>query len=119
MVQTLDPDFEPYSLVLAKDVQMFGFEFWGRNPRTGVWEWVEEWNSTNSLPTLVHVGLGLGKSAHGKEALTVAHRYIALPATAVQPDWQLPGLVGGGPQNLRTGSARGNNTGKGGQLQPQ
>ena len=40
MLQSLDPTFEPYSLVLAKDVQMFGFEFWGQNPKTGQWEWV-------------------------------------------------------------------------------
>jgi prepilin-type N-terminal cleavage/methylation domain-containing protein len=95
LMQMLDPDFEPYELVLAKDVQLFGFEFWGQNPRTGQWEWVEEWNSTNQLPRLVHVGLGLGKTANG-EAQDVVHRYIALPATAVQPEWQMPGGGAGG-----------------------
>ena len=99
MLQSLDPAFEPYSLVLAKDVQMFGFEFWGQNPKTGQWEWVSEWNSTNALPTLVHVGLGLGKTAKAGEAQDVVHRYIALPAMAVQPEWQMPmGMgVGGRP----------------------
>jgi type II secretory pathway pseudopilin PulG len=94
MMMAADKDFEPYSLVLAKDVQMFGFEFWGRNPKTGTWEWVEEWNSTNSLPTLVHVGLGLGKTGKKGEPQDVVHRYIALPATAVQPEWQMPAGFG-------------------------
>jgi type II secretory pathway pseudopilin PulG len=95
MLQSLEPGFEPYSLVLAKDVQLFGFEFWGQNPRTGVWEWVNEWNSTNSLPTLVHVGLGLGKTSKAGEAQDVVHRYIAIPAAAVQPEWQMPVGMGG------------------------
>ena len=97
-------DFEPYSLVLARDVQMFGFEFWGRNPKTGQWEWVEEWNSTNSLPTLVHVGLGLGKTGKKGEPQDVVHRYIALPATAVQPDWQMAGGLGAPPPGTPPGA---------------
>jgi type II secretory pathway pseudopilin PulG len=91
MLQSMDKDFEPYSLMLAKDVTLFGFEFWGINPKTGKWEWLEEWNSTNSLPALVHVGLGLGKTSSGDPA-DVVHRYIALPANAVQPGWQMPQL---------------------------
>lgn len=87
--------YEPFSLVLARDVQLFGFEFWGQNPKTGIWEWVNEWNSTNSLPKLVHVGLGLGKTAKRGESQDVAHRYVALPAAAVLPEWQMPG----GPNN--------------------
>jgi type II secretion system protein J len=97
MMMAADQDFEPYSLVLARDVQMFGFEFWGQDPKDRQWKWVEEWNSTNSLPTLVHVGLGLGKTGKKGEPQDVVHRYIALPATAVQPDWQLPGGLGGLP----------------------
>jgi prepilin-type N-terminal cleavage/methylation domain-containing protein len=87
--------YEPFSLVLARDVRLFGFEFWGQNPKTGVWEWVNEWNSTNSLPKLVHVGLGLGKTDKSQD---VAHRYVALPATAVLPEYQMPvgGLPAGG-----------------------
>jgi prepilin-type N-terminal cleavage/methylation domain-containing protein len=107
MLMMDNKDYEPYSLVLAKDVSLFGFEFWGRNPKTGNWEWVQEWNSTNSLPTLVHVGLGLGKVGNKGDPQDVVHRYIALPATAVQPDWQMavgfgagipgaPGVPGGG-----------------------
>ena len=94
MMHAMEEDFEPYSLMLAKDVTMFGFEFWGVNPKTGKWEWLEEWKSTNSLPALVHVGMGLGKNKHG-DSSDVVHRYVALPATAVQPPWQLPRGLGG------------------------
>jgi prepilin-type N-terminal cleavage/methylation domain-containing protein len=94
-----NPDYEPYSLVLAKDVQSFGFEFWGqkdpvRNPLA--WDWVDEWKSTNSLPSLVRVWLALGKTAQRGQAQDVVVNVIALPATAVPPDWQMPGLMGGG-----------------------
>jgi len=103
MMHSMEEDYEPYSLMLAKDVTLFGFEFWGVNPKTGKWEWLEEWNSTNSLPALVHVGLGIGKTSRGESA-DVAHRYIALPANAVQVQWQMPrGLTPpGGPQRPGT-----------------
>ena len=101
MLNAFESDYEPYSLVLATDVQLFGFEFWGMNPKTRDWEWVNEWNSTNSLPLLVHVGLGLGKTSKAGESQDVVHRYIALPATAVQPDWQMAPGIGGVP--LRPG----------------
>ncbi len=90
MLNANEPEYEPYSLVLAKDVQLFGFEFWGPNPKTGKMEWVNEWNSTNALPMWVHVGLGLGKTSKAGESQDVVHRYIALPATAVRPEWQMP-----------------------------
>jgi len=94
MLNASEPEYEPYSLVLAKDVQLFGFEFWGQNPKTGKMEWVNEWNSTNSLPMWVHVGLGLGKTSKAGESQDVVHRYIALPATAVRPEWQMPAGMG-------------------------
>ena len=86
---------DAFKLVLAKDVTLFGFEFWGRNPKSGNWEWVPEWARTNELPTLVHVGLGLGKTDKPGQPQDVSHRYIALPATAVPPDAQMS--VGQGP----------------------
>ena len=124
MLQSMDKDFEPYSLMLAKDVTLFGFEFWGINPRTGKWEWLEEWNSTNSLPALVHVGLGLGKNSSGDPS-DVAHRYIALPANAVQPDWQMPVGFGGqrggqpGGNNPPGGNPQGGKPPPGGGVRPQ
>jgi type II secretory pathway component PulJ len=132
MLQSMDPSFEPYSLVLAKDVQLFGFEFWGQNEKTGQWEWVNEWNSTNQLPKMVHVGLGLGKTAKAGEPADVVHRYIALPAVAVQPEWQMPAGMGGRPlpgqqpggknppgQNPPGQNPPGNNQFQGGNFQPR
>ena len=60
------------------------------------WEWVDEWKSTNSLPSLVRVALALGKTAQRGQAQDVVVNVIALPAAAVPPDWQMPGLMGGG-----------------------
>lgn len=95
MMMAAGGDMEAYKLVLAHDVTLFGFEFWARNPKSGQWEWVTEWNSTNSLPTLVHVGLGLGRTDRRDVPADVVHRYIALPATAVAPEWQMPVGIGG------------------------
>src|SRR5687767_3602344 len=126
-MRIFETDYEPYSLVLAKDVQLFGFEFWGQNPKTAQWEWVNEWNSTNSLPLLVHVGLGLGKTSKAGESQDVVHRYIALPATAVQPDWQMPMGMGavrpgqrppGQPRQPPPGNPPPNNQFQGGNFQP-
>jgi len=88
---------QAYSLVLARDVTLFGFEFWAQDQKTGNWEWTSEWSSTNSLPKLVHVGLGLGKTSKPGEPQDVVHRYIAMPTTAVQPEWQMPIGLGGVP----------------------
>jgi type II secretory pathway pseudopilin PulG len=100
MLQAASEDFQPYTLVLAKDVTMFGFECWGQpDPirRPNDWDWVDKWESTNSLPTLMRIGLGLGRSGKRKDDpqnLTV--QIVALPAKAVQPDWQNPMGAGGG-----------------------
>jgi len=97
MLMTMDKDFEPYSLVLAKDVQLFILEFWGQQKETRNYEWVSEWNSTNALPKLIRVALGVGKTGKKGQAQDVIYRVIALPATAVAPEWQMPGGVGGVP----------------------
>ena len=90
MMMAANPDYKPYELVLAKDVTLFAFEFWAQNQKTGNWEWTSEWSKTNQLPTLVHVGLGLGKTDKPGQPADIVHRYIALPATAVPPDAQMP-----------------------------
>ncbi|HTD65083.1 MAG TPA: prepilin-type N-terminal cleavage/methylation domain-containing protein [Candidatus Limnocylindria bacterium] len=114
MLMAVEEGYEPYSLVLAKDVQMFGFEFWGRpdpirKPNADP-EWLDHWDSTNSLPILVRVGLGLGKTDKKGDAQDLVVKVVALPARAVAPEWQnpmgaaafggggLPGQQGGKPQ---------------------
>lgn len=91
MLMAAEKDFEPYSLVLAKDVQMFGFEFWGQpDPikKANEWDWMDHWDSTNSLPSLVRVGLAVGKTAKAGEGQDLVVKVVALPAHAVQPEWQ-------------------------------
>ena len=96
MLQAVDEEFKPYELTLAKDVTMFAFECWGqpdpvRKPND--WDWVDEWKSTNSLPTLMRIGLGLGGKSGAPQTMTV--KIIALPAKAVTPDLQPAGQPGG------------------------
>jgi hypothetical protein len=99
MVKQADKDLakEPYSLVLAKDVQVFIIEYWGQQKETRNYEWVNEWNSTNAMPKLVRIALGVGKSGKKGEAQDLVYRVVALPATSVAPEWQMPLGRGGIP----------------------
>jgi len=110
MLQAVDEEFQSYRLVLAKDVTMFGFECWGQpDPirRPNDWDWVDEWKSTNSLPSLMRIGLGLGGKSGSPQTMTT--KIVALPAKAVQPEWQnAPGP--GGP-GARPGGINQPNTG--------
>lgn len=104
MLAAMEEGVEPYSLVLAKDVQTFMCMFWGLPADKREPEWVDEWgmapstrNLSNSLPKLVRIVIGVGKTGKKGEAQDTIYREIALPATAVAPEWQLPmGLAGGG-----------------------
>jgi general secretion pathway protein J len=92
MLQAFDSEFEPYTLVLAKDVQKFIIEFWGQQKETRNFEWVNEWNSTNSMPKLIRVLLAVGKTGKKDVAADMVYQVIALPATAVDPTWQNYGM---------------------------
>jgi type II secretory pathway pseudopilin PulG len=114
-----DPDFEPYSLVLAKDVQMFGFEMWGQvDPirKPNEWGWVDHWDSTNSLPALMRIGLGLGKTGKRGDVQDLVVKVVALPAHAVQPVWQMP--LGASPGGLPPGAGGKMSGAAGGRIQP-
>ena len=59
-------------------------------------DWVSEWKATNALPKLMRVSLGLGKDPQRpSEPQDLYTREIGLPATAVQPAWQVA-LAGAG-----------------------
>lgn len=93
MLAATNLEFEPYSLVLARDVTLFLLEFWDTNPKVN--DWVSDWPYTNALPKLMRVSLGLGKlPQRPSEPLDLYTREIALPATAVPFEWQVP--LGGG-----------------------
>ncbi len=90
MMASMEKDFDPYSLVLAKDVQSFLIHFWGQPKDSRDFQWVTEWNSTNALPRLVRIALGVGKTGKKGESQDLVYRVVALPATAVAPEWQMP-----------------------------
>lgn len=99
MLEAMIPDnaVEPYRLVLAKEVQLFGFEMWGQpDPirKPNVKDWVTKWDSTNSLPEMMRIGLGLGKTGKKDQYQDLVVKVVALPAKAVAPGVQMPGAPG-------------------------
>ena len=91
-------DYQSYSLQLAQDVTLFMFEFWDEQKK----EYVTEWAYTNQLPKIVRVALGVGKSGHSQMPQDLETRTIAMPCTAIPPQWQnapvLPGMPGRPPR---------------------
>src|SRR5205085_6791758 len=54
---TNSPSGAPYPIVLARDVSLFTLDYWDMREN----DWFSEWKSTNQLPRLVRISLGLGK----------------------------------------------------------
>jgi len=83
---------EAYTIPLAKDVAEFTLEYMDPQKR----QWVDQWITTNQLPKMVRVILGLGRTQKtGSKAQDVVAKIVALPANAVTPDLQV-GMVGRG-----------------------
>jgi len=81
--------YEAYTLTLARDVTLFKMAFYDAQKN----EWLDEWKSTNQLPKLVQIALGLGKTGNdASKPYNLVTSLVALPSVAVQPDVQ-----GGGP----------------------
>jgi prepilin-type N-terminal cleavage/methylation domain-containing protein len=79
-------------ITLARNVSLFGLEFWDTNRA----EWAQEWLPTNQLPKMMRVSLVFGGapnslSTSGKE---VATRVVLLSSSAVPRQMQLPGAAG-------------------------
>jgi type II secretion system protein J len=103
LLMDMDIDEKEHPLVLAKNVKDFELAFW--DVRTG--DWIDEWTQTNQLPPLVMYRLRWGGNFPGShQAQQEITRVVALPATAVPPNWQMPGAVPGppGPRVIRPGS---------------
>jgi prepilin-type N-terminal cleavage/methylation domain-containing protein len=88
MLATMEKDYEPYSLVLAHDVQLFAIDFWGQPIDSREFQWVNEWRSTNALPKLVRLAIGVGKTSTKGVPQDLVYRVVALPAMAVPPNFQ-------------------------------
>jgi type II secretion system protein J len=86
----LDVDEKEHPIVLAKDVKDFELAFW--DVRSG--DWVDEWTQTNQLPPMVMFTLRWGGSrSASRQPQQEITRVVALPATSVPPNWQMPGAA--------------------------
>ena len=98
----VDPDEQSTPLVLARNVQDFTVQCWDTNAL----DWVDTWDSTNSLPPMVRVTLALGSNLKDKSSgtpsptLTIA-REIAMPSGT------MPSAAQGGQGGGRTGGVGG------------
>jgi len=71
---------EAYELVLAKDVSLFMLEYY--DLQTG--EWFTDWVNTNTLPRLIRITLGQGKSKNSTFApQDIVTRVVAAGAQPV------------------------------------
>ena len=87
LLMDLDKDENEHPLVLAKYVSEFQMEFWDMRAN----DWTDEWRQTNQLPKLVRIALKLADNANSlRKPQQEIVRIVNLPATMVQPGWQLP-----------------------------
>lgn len=82
VLMQMDQDEEKYPLVLAKNVRKFSVLCWGTNQQTGDLQWSDEWDDTNSIPTMLRVNLVTGGNvAAGKRAPdVVVTRVFSIPS---------------------------------------
>jgi hypothetical protein len=96
LLAELSEDQKPISVVLAKDVTTFLLEYWNTNKN----DWDTEWLSTNQLPKLVRISLGMGHADnHRSNPEDVITRVIALPAIVVPRQYQTGTAAGPGGTN--------------------
>jgi type II secretory pathway pseudopilin PulG len=91
--------YQAYTITLARDVSFFQLAFY--DDRKG--EWLDEWKSTNTLPRLVQIALGLGKNQNGKPSELV-YSLVALPSVGVTPDVQAGRMFNQNPTNRQPGA---------------
>jgi len=79
LLAILDEVNTPYSITLARDVNVFMLEFW--SARDG--EWVVAWEPTNAFPPMIRVTLGCGHSSeHPDVPYNLICRTVAMPSSA-------------------------------------
>ncbi len=107
-----DADEQQVPLVLARNVKDFVIECWDTN----TYDWVDGWDSTNSLPPMVRVTLTLtlgDKDNNNNSAAPVftATREIAIPSITLPTVAQTgsPNTGGGGAGGGGNGGGRNNN----------
>lgn len=80
-------DISAYSITLVRDVSLFVVEFWD----TRLGDWTDELLTTNQIPKMIRVSIGIGQAANSpSKPAEIASRIIAMPSIAVTPDIQQP-----------------------------
>lgn len=114
-------DYQPYTITLARDVTHFQVAMFD----TSKGEWLEQWTTTNLLPKIVQISLGLGKSSTSGKPSELVYSVVSVPSDGVvgglqaapppgnippgslPPGSQAPGTIPGGvssgqnPANLK------------------
>lgn len=112
-------DVSAYPITLAKDISLFVLEFW--DPTLN--DWTDELLTTNVIPKMIRVSLGVGHAQNSSQPTELVSRIIAMPSIAVGADIQQPrqaagaggvGVGGPGAQGGRGGRGDGQG-GRGGQ----
>ncbi len=106
----MSSDEQADPLVLARNVQTFSVECWDTNAM----DWVDEWDTTNSIPPLIRVDLVLGRNTDNFGSSTPTFsvsRLISPPSEMMPTIVQVPsgvnnGLNPGGP-GIKVGTAPG------------
>jgi general secretion pathway protein J len=91
ILMDLDKDEQADPLVLARNVKKFAVECW--NPQTT--DWTDEWDNTNSIPTMVRIDLVLGGGSASDLSVS---RVVAIPSVTL-PSVVQNGLLNPGLNN--------------------
>src|SRR5262245_13814021 len=108
LIDTNAPGGEPYSIVLARDVTRFDLEYVDFRKD----EWITDWTYTNTMPKLIRITVGLGKSGSGSFGQDLVSRIIAMPAQPIGglqgglPNQPIPGMVPPGGRGGNPGGGR-------------
>ncbi|MCW5556469.1 MAG: prepilin-type N-terminal cleavage/methylation domain-containing protein [Verrucomicrobiae bacterium] len=98
LLSPLEGAVDTHPLVLATEVSQFSLLFWDRRQN----KLVEEWPTTNQLPMLVDVTLGLGtRNRMSRQPATIVNRMVRLPDGPIQAALQGAPAAAGGTQPRR------------------
>ena len=97
ILMDVDSDEQSFPLVLARNVQDFVIECWDTNEV----KWVDTWDNTNAIPSILRVSLALGGSdARKQDSALAVTRVITLPSMMLPTILQVQrGVAGGGNLN--------------------